>query len=145
MSNYILTQDGKLYCVSNDELMHYGVKGMKWGVRKYQRIERGVERRAKNISNMIAKTKSIGSEYTVRPTQVEINKLQKQTLKNIKKIDRAIDKFKKRYRNTPYSDIAVKTYAINGRSYVQTLVGRTDDSPYDGSARYRVTAGTWTK
>lgn len=32
MNNYILTPDGNF--VSADELYHYGVKGMKWGVRK---------------------------------------------------------------------------------------------------------------
>lgn len=36
MSKYILTADGHLYhCDSaGDELYHYGVKGMKWGVRR---------------------------------------------------------------------------------------------------------------
>lgn len=33
-NNYILTPDGNF--VSEDELYHHGIKGMKWGVRKYQ-------------------------------------------------------------------------------------------------------------
>lgn len=38
MSNYyILTSDGTF--VSDDELCHYGVKGQKWGVRRYQNAD----------------------------------------------------------------------------------------------------------
>ena len=33
-SNYILTPDGNF--ISEDELYHWGIKGMKWGIRRYQ-------------------------------------------------------------------------------------------------------------
>ena len=33
-NNYVLTPDGSF--VNENELYHWGIKGMKWGVRRYQ-------------------------------------------------------------------------------------------------------------
>ena len=33
-ANYILTSDGSF--ISDEELYHYGIKGMRWGIRRYQ-------------------------------------------------------------------------------------------------------------
>ena len=33
-SNYILTSDG--FFISDEELYHHGIKGMRWGIRRYQ-------------------------------------------------------------------------------------------------------------
>ena len=33
-TNYILTSDGSF--ISDEELYHYGIKGMRWGIRRYQ-------------------------------------------------------------------------------------------------------------
>ena len=35
-NKYLITREGALVTVHNNELYHYGVKGMKWGVRRYQ-------------------------------------------------------------------------------------------------------------
>ena len=45
MTNYILTSGGSF--ISEDELYHYGVPGMKWGVRKDYQNERNAYRQAK--------------------------------------------------------------------------------------------------
>ena len=46
-NNYILTSDGSF--ISEDELYHHGVKGMKWGHRKAKLIDKA------NISRQSAK------------------------------------------------------------------------------------------
>ena len=72
MSNYILYPNGDL--VSEDELYHYGVQGMRWGVIRYRKnsADRGIARRqAQN-----AKLERKAAKYDVKAS--------KRALKNIK-------------------------------------------------------------
>lgn len=130
-NNYILTSDGNF--ISKDELYHHGVKGMKWGVRRYQRSDgsltpagrKRAEKDAKRIANMQAK-------YNDRAASQE-------------KVKKTINKVKARWENTRLSDVTIEESVYNGRKYTAVLMGRVGDSPYDGTARYLVTAGTWSK
>lgn len=123
--------DGQIYSIN--ELYHHGIKGMKWGVRRYQNPDgsltsagrKRAEKDAKRIAN-------IQSKYNDRAISQE-------------KVKNAINKAKTRWENTVLSDMTIEESVYNGRKYTAVLMGRVGDSPYDGSARYLVTAGTWSK
>lgn len=75
MGDYILTKDGKLYhCNTSreaEELMHYGVKGMKWGVRRTAaQLGHFVSKKAKSAASSIrdkrAKKKAAKEEAEAR-------------------------------------------------------------------------------
>ena len=141
-----------------NELQHYGVPGMKWGVRKSITIGRA-KRDAKRLSKANAKsqetakrlsgqmnlalyTNTLGDRRVARQIDRTTSTLARQE----KRGKQLLDKMKKRYENTTLSDITVKThYVPNGKAYCQVLMGQVGDSPYDGSSRYQVTAGTWTR
>lgn len=79
MSEYILTADGQLYHADyyNEELYHYGVKGMKWGHRKArQYYEKG-----QKLRNRAAK-------YDTSGYGVQSKSLQKKMNSNLRKAEK---------------------------------------------------------
>lgn len=66
MSEYILTADGQIYHADyyNDELYHYGVKGMKWGKRKARYETSDIRKRYDQAkANKKAANKSFNKAY----------------------------------------------------------------------------------
>ena len=73
INNYILTSDGNF--ISDEELYHHGIKGMKWGIRRYQnadgsltnagkkRAERKLNKLFKKSDKAISKYKSYDRQY----------------------------------------------------------------------------------
>lgn len=82
MRDYILTKDGKLYhCNTSreaEELMHYGVKGMKWGVRRTAaQLGHVVSKGSKKIGN------TIKNKYEKRKEERRINKLMSKPVRKL--------------------------------------------------------------
>ena len=73
INNYVLTPDGNF--ISDKELYHHGIKGMKWGIRRYQnadgsltnagkkRAERKLNKLFKKSDKAISKYKSYDRQY----------------------------------------------------------------------------------
>lgn len=44
-NKYLITREGTLVTIPNNELYHYGVKGMKWGVRRQEKMREKAEKK----------------------------------------------------------------------------------------------------
>lgn len=81
-SKYIITQSGSF--ITSDELYHWGTKGMKWGIRRYQNKDgsltpAGKKRYAKEMEKLEAERKVL---KTKQRTAAKIAKLEKMRKEN---------------------------------------------------------------
>lgn len=79
MSEYILTADGQIYHADyyNEELYHYGVKGMKWGHRK-----------ANQYYAKSQKFRNKAAKYDTSEYGIQSKSLQKKMNTNLRKADK---------------------------------------------------------
>ena len=125
-NNYILTSSGSF--LSEDELYHHGIKGMKWGVRRYQNEDGTLTSAGKK--RLGYKSTSIRSALARRSND-KVDKGFKDWKENTKKRDDAIDLGKKvnaarrAYEADPKNKEAKSAYRQANKEYKKALANNT--------------------
>ena len=113
-NNYIITSDGSF--ISDEEIFHYGIKGMKWGVRK----DRQPGYKSTSIKALLAKR-----------SNDKVDKSFKSWNENAKKRDNAIELGKKAnaakhaYEKNPRNKDAKSSYQKANKEYKKALSDNT--------------------
>lgn len=123
-NNYILTPEGNF--ISESELYHHGIKGMKWGVRRYQNPDGSLT----NAGKKKYRSTSINAALAKRSND-KVDKGFKNWDENAKKRDNAIELGKKAtvakraYENDPKNKEAKAAYKQASKEYKKALSDNT--------------------
>lgn len=125
-NNYILTSGGSF--ISENELYHWGIKGMKWGVRRYQNEDGTLTEAGKK--RLGYKSTNIKSALARRSNE-KVDKSFNEWKENTKKRDDAIELGKKAnaakraYDNDPKNKDAKTAYREATKAYKKALSSNT--------------------
>lgn len=82
--------------MQKNELLHYGVKGMKWGIRRAHKIASKTKRRIKEINDLDKRIKKDPSDLSLKNARnysfSKVDGYRKKSAKSVKRLDSKINK-----------------------------------------------------